>query len=163
MDIFRKKSMYKMISFFFWYLPIAVIQLISGKITVRSIPWYETLKKGYWSPPNWVFGPIWTILYLMMAVAIWLVYHSSASRYQYRLACTVFFAQLIVNGLWSFLFFGLHMPGWALLDLFLLIILIAITIICFFNIRPLTGILLVPYLLWSMYASYLNTAIWLLN
>lgn len=152
------------ISLILWYLPVALVQFISARVTVNTInPWYKNLNKACWNPPSWVFGPTWTVLYIMMAVAVWVVYQAEVKPSKHRLAYSLFFIQLIVNGLWSILFFGLHSPGWALLDLTLLVFLVAVTAIIFFRVRRLAGLLLLPYLLWSIYALSLNAAIWWLN
>ncbi|QVL57929.1 MAG: tryptophan-rich sensory protein [Simkaniaceae bacterium] len=152
------------LSLILWYLPVALVQLVSARVTVSSInPWYKSLNKAYWNPPAWFFGPTWAVLYIMMAIAVWIVYRTKSKLGKHWLAYSLFFTQLIANGLWSFLFFGLHSPGWALLDLTLLIILVAITSTFFFRIRRIAGFLLLPYLLWSIYALSLNIAIWWLN
>lgn len=151
-------------SLILWYLPVAFVQFIASRITVGSInPWYKGLNKAPWNPPAWVFGPTWTLLYLMMAVAVWIVFLTKPKTSKHKLAYTLFFMQLFVNGVWSFLFFGMHSPGWALIDLTLLVVLLVLTFIVFFRIRPLAGWLLVPYLIWSFYALTLNAAIWWLN
>ncbi len=151
-------------SLILWYLPVALVQFISAHITISSLnPWYQTLQKGIGTPPSWVFGPTWTILYIMMTVAVWMVYRAETTRAKHAFAYVLFFTQLFANSLWSFLFFGFHLPGWALIDLGLLILLILLTTVCFFHIRKLAGFLLLPYLLWSAYAFYLNAAIWWLN
>ena len=145
-----------------WYLPVVAVQLIAGTITATSItPWYRALEKAPWTPAAWLFGPVWTVLYIMMACAVWLLHQTAAPQRHW--AYTLFFAQLFFNGLWSFLFFYFHLIGWALIDLGLLVGLIAMTITTFFRIRPLSGLLLLPYFLWSLYAFSLNAAIWWLN
>lgn len=151
-------------SLILWYLPVALVQFISSRITLGSINlWYKSLNKAPWNPPPWVFGPTWTVLYLMMAVAVWIVFLTKPKREMHKLAYILFFMQLFANGVWSFLFFGMHSPGWALIDLSLLIVLIVMTFISFYKIRPLAGYLLIPYLLWSVYALTLNAAIWWMN
>ncbi|MEZ5314913.1 MAG: TspO/MBR family protein [Chlamydiales bacterium] len=162
--MFRTKQNSRFISFLIWYLPVVCVQFFSGKITVTSIhPWYDNLCKGSWTPPNWIFGPIWTILYLMMALAISMVYRLNAKGVQYRLAYFLFFLQLFINGLWSYVFFGLHMIGWALIDLGFLILLITIMIVWFFRICRSASLLLFPYLLWVIYAFSLNLGVWWFN
>jgi translocator protein len=162
MEMYKEK--HKILTFFIWYTPVALVQMISGHTTVTSItPWYKALEKASWTPPDFVFGPVWTILYFMMTLAVWMVYQARATKHQHNLAYILFFTQLFANGLWSFLFFGFHLTGWALVNLVALIFLITATSICFFRIRPLAGLLLLPYLLWCMYALSLNAAIWWLN
>ena len=159
-----KQSKKHAVALLLWYLPIALVQLISGIVTKDEInPWYQTLQKASWNPPPWVFGPTWTLLYFMMAFAAWVTYLSKTSQKMRSIAYTLFFSQLIVNGLWSFLFFRFHMIGWALTDLGLLTVLVTLTGFYFYRIRPLAGLLLLPYLLWSLYAFSLNAAIWWLN
>ncbi len=124
--------------------------------------WYAAIHKPPWTPPNWLFGPVWTALYAMMAVAAWLVWCRRPEPGAHT-AIGLFIAQLIINGLWSWLFFGLHWVGLALLDLLLLWVLLLATVIAFFRQHRLAGWLLVPYLLWVSYAVSLNAAIWVLN
>lgn len=160
----RVKKIDLISSFILFYLPLFFVQIISGRVTITSInTWYKSLEKSSWTPPSWVFGPIWTVLYLMMAVAVWMVYRSKTNKDKKIYAYSLFFTQLCANCLWSFLFFSFHMIGAALADLCLLILLISITSVYFFRIRRLTGLLLLPYLLWSIYALYLNAAIFYLN
>lgn len=124
--------------------------------------WYPTLVKPSWNPPSWVFGPVWTLLYTMMAVAAWLVWKRRGEA-PVGLALGVFGVQLALNFAWSLLFFGLHRPDLALLDIALLWLSILATIILFWRPSTLAGALLIPYLLWVTFASALNYAIWQLN
>ncbi len=159
----KKKTKY-FTSLILWYLPVLCVQIISGRITIGSIgPWYRNLNKGCWTPPAWVFGPAWTLLYILMTLSVWMIYRTKSTKSRHRIAFFFFFSQLIANALWSFLFFKLHMPGWALVDLGLLIFLIVITFIYFFRIHRLAALLLLPYLMWTIYAFSLNAAIWWLN
>ncbi len=98
-----------------------------------------------------------------MTIAVWMVYHAPTKHQLHRLGYSLFFAQLLANGLWSILFFGLHLPGWALLDLAILLILVTLTATTFYRMRKTAGLLLLPYLAWSLYAFTLNAAIWWLN
>ncbi|MBP6876015.1 MAG: tryptophan-rich sensory protein [Candidatus Eisenbacteria bacterium] len=125
-------------------------------------PWYQEIPKPSWTPPGWLFGPVWTALYLMMAFAAWLVWRTRASRAVIG-PIAVYVLQLALNGLWSYLFFGLRRFGLALVDLVALWALIAITIVLFWRIRRLAGALLLPYLAWVTFAGFLNHAIWALN
>lgn len=164
MEDIIKKASNKITSLILWYLPIAFVQAVSGRITISSSDtWYKSLEKAPWAPPSWVFGPAWTILYLMMAVAVWIVSNTKATKAKHRLAYSLFFTQLFANALWPFLFFRLQKTGWALIDLGILIGLITATAVSFATIRRLAGFLLLPYLLWSLYAFTLNAAIWWLN
>jgi tryptophan-rich sensory protein len=124
--------------------------------------WYRQIEKPEWTPPSAVFGPVWTVLYVTMGVALWMVWRDGRGP-RWRVAVAVFAAQLSINVAWSFLFFGLRSPGWALIDIVLLWLAIVATIVTFFRIRAAAGGLLVPYLLWVTYAGALNLAIWRMN
>lgn len=124
--------------------------------------WYADLAKPSWTPPSWVFGPVWTLLYGMMAVAVWLVW----LRHSWRPAVApmaAFAAQMVFNAAWSPLFFGLHRPGIAFADIVLLWLALVATVWLFLRRTVLAGLLLVPYLLWVSFAVTLNFAIWRLN
>ena len=124
--------------------------------------WYADLAKPSWTPPAWVFGPVWMVLYGMMAVAAWLVW--MRRRRQPGSAPLVMFAvQLAFNAAWTPLFFGLHRPGIALVDIVLLWLALAATVWLFFRRRAVAGLLLLPYLLWVSFAVVLNFALWHLN
>ena len=128
--------------------------------TLPEIPaWYANLKKPSWTPPNWLFGPVWTTLYAAMAVAAWLVW----KRAGWHGALTLFAIQLALNLAWSFIFFKFHRPGWAFLEILLLWIAIAATMISFAPISKLSAALLAPYLVWVTYAAALNFSVWRLN
>ena len=124
--------------------------------------WYATLKKPSWNPPNWIFGPVWTALYTIMAIAAWLVWKRGGFPGQ-RLALSLFLAQLLFNALWSPLFFGLRHPALALADIVLLWLALLGTVAAFWNVRPIAGALLLPYLAWITFAGALNFALWRLN
>jgi len=124
--------------------------------------WYAALRKPAFSPPNWVFGPVWTTLYVMMGVAVWLVWRQ-AGWAGTRVALVLFAVQLLLNTAWSFLFFGFHRPGLAFLEIVVLWAAILATLVAFWQVRPVAGLLLVPYLVWVSFASVLNFAIWNLN
>jgi len=130
--------------------------------TAKSVrTWYLTLRKPKGTPPSWVFGPVWTMLYVLMAVSAWLVWRDYG--WGARAALTIFFAQLALNLAWSGIFFGARRPGAALAEIVLLWLAIAFNIFVFSRLTPWAGYLLVPYLLWVTYAMYLNFAIWRLN
>ena len=124
--------------------------------------WYETLVKPAWTPPNWLFGPVWTALYIMIAVSGWLIWRQAETSHV-RLALIVFAAQLALNSLWSWLFFGLQRPDLALIDILLLEGAIAWMIVLFWPLSRLAGALLIPYLIWVSFATLLNAALWRLN
>jgi tryptophan-rich sensory protein len=122
--------------------------------------WYAALRKPPLTPPNWIFAPVWIALYLGIAVAGWLVWRA---RRRIDAPLLLWGAQLVLNGLWSLLFFGLHLPGVALVEILALLGLIVATAAAFFRIRALAGGLLVPYAAWVAFAAYLNAGIWYLN
>jgi translocator protein len=137
------------------------VAAISGAVTRASVDtWYPTLAKPAFTPPDWVFAPVWTALYATMALAAWLVWRRVGSQGG---AMYLFFAQLALNLLWSILFFGLQLVGLALIDIVVLVVLIALTTVAFWRIDRRAGLLLVPYLLWVVYATALNGAIWRMN
>lgn len=137
---------------------------IGGLATAPAIPgWYAALNKPAFSPPNWVFGPVWTALYAMMGIAACLVYEKGAGNKNVRMALAVFGAQLALNVLWSLIFFGLRSPLYGLACIAVLWLAIAATIVKFYPLSRPAGLLLVPYLLWVSFASILNFYIWVLN
>lgn len=126
--------------------------------------WYDGLLKPTFNPPTSVFGPVWTVLYALMAVAVWLVWrgrHGDAAMR--RTALRLFWVQFALNLVWSPLFFGLHSPGLAFVDICLLWMAVLATALAFGRVRPLAGYLLVPYVLWVSFALVLNGTIWLMN
>ncbi|MFE8070934.1 TspO/MBR family protein [Marinobacteraceae bacterium S3BR75-40.1] len=125
-------------------------------------PWYAALAKPAWTPPNWLFPPVWTLLYILIAVAGWLAWEVAAPG-QRRKAFTVYGAQLVANFAWSWLVFGQHLLGWGLVDILLLFGLIAFNLVLFQRIRRLAGLLLWPYLLWVGYAATLNLGLVVMN
>jgi translocator protein len=136
---------------------------IGGYTTSSSVTsWYATLNRPAWNPPNWVFGPVWGVLYTLMAVAAWLVWRRAGVA-PVVLPLAVFAVQLALNGAWTWIFFGLHQPGWAFADIVLLWVGIVATMISFWRVSPTAGALLVPYLAWVSFAGALNLALWRLN
>ncbi len=124
--------------------------------------WYKSLDKPTWNPPSYIFGPVWTTLYVMMAIAAWMVWRQ-AGLAAARLPLTLFAIQLVLNVAWSWIFFGMHQPGWALIDIGLLWLAILATTLLFINRSRAAGALMLPYLAWVSFASLLNFAIWRLN
>jgi translocator protein len=122
--------------------------------------WYASLEKPSWNPPSSVFGPVWTILYVMIAIAGWLAWRN---RDRSRLPIALWGGQLLLNALWSWLFFGLEQPGVAFVDIVILWLLIAAFIVAAWRISRAASLLFVPYALWVGFASALNFAIWRLN
>jgi len=137
---------------------------VGSIFTSSAIPdWYNHLRKPSFSPPNWVFGPVWSALYLMLGIAAWLVWSKGLSQPAVRKALIIFLIQLVLNAVWSFLFFGLRSPLYGLVDILLLWAAILVTIGQFSKISVAAAALLIPYLLWVTFASGLNLGIWLLN
>ncbi len=124
--------------------------------------WYAALRKPSWNPPGWIFGPVWSALYTMMAVAAWLVWKRGGFAAQRR-PLGVFLAQLALNALWTPLFFGLHWPGVAFAEILLLGLAIAWTITLFWRVQRAAAYLLMPYLAWVSFAAVLNGTLWRLN
>ncbi len=132
---------------------------IGSLFTMPAIAsWYATLPKPAWTPPAWVFGPVWSALYTLMAVAAWLVWNQRGVL-RALLPLALFASQLVLNVLWSYLFFGLHRVGAAAVDIVFLWVAILLTLLAFGRVRPLAGWLLLPYLLWVTYAATLNFGI----
>ncbi len=124
--------------------------------------WYKTIAKPTWNPPGWIFGPVWTTLYIMMAIAGWLVWKQAGFKAA-MLPLTSFGVQLLLNVAWSWIFFGMHQPGWAFTEIIVLWLAILTTTILFFKKSTFAGSLMVPYLAWVSFASVLNFTIWQLN
>jgi translocator protein len=124
--------------------------------------WYQQLQQPAWAPPGWLFAPVWTLLYLLMGIAAWLVWKSHGWEGA-RTALTLFLVQLVFNALWSWIFFGLREPGLALAEIAVLWILIVATLLEFWRKQPLAGALLLPYLAWVSFAAALNSSLWMLN
>ena len=128
--------------------------------TINSLrTWYPKLRKPGWNPPNAIFGPVWTVLYLLMAIAAWLAWRQSGLS----IWIAVFIVQLVLNAAWTLIFFGWKQPGLAAVEIAILWAAIAATLIGFYGLSPLAGLLLVPYLAWVTFAGFLNLAIWRLN
>lgn len=143
------------------FLVIAFIPAVFGGLFGPG-DWYRGIAKPSWTPPGWVFGPAWTLLYIMIGTAGYLAWGSADGR-QKTIAFTVFGIQLLLNAVWSWLFFGLHRPGLAFAEIVTLLALIVLNIVLFLPISRAAGFLLVPYALWVTFASALNFSIWRLN
>jgi tryptophan-rich sensory protein len=137
---------------------------IGGFATGPAIDsWYVTIQKPDFTPPNWLFGPVWTMLYFLMGISAYLVWEKGFENKKVKQALYVFGIQLSLNLLWSFLFFGFQMPGVAFFEIVALWLAILLTIIYFYRISKPAAYLLVPYLGWVSFASVLNFSIWVLN
>ncbi len=148
-------------------IAIVVTQLagiIGSLFTFSAIPtWYATLTKPELNPPSWVFGPVWTTLYILMGVSVFLIWQKGWERRDVKIAVSVYGVQLVLNALWSIVFFGMQSPGLALVNIALLFVSIVSTMILFYKISRPAMYLLIPYILWVSFASYLNYAIYALN
>ncbi len=146
---------------------IIVCQLagvIGSIFTTPAIPsWYATLKKPSFTPPNWLFGPVWITLFVLMGTAAFLVWNKGLSNKQVKIALSMFAVQLALNVLWSAMFFGLRSPLAGLIEIVILWIAILFTIVSFFKVSQTAGFLLIPYILWVSFAAVLNFSIWRLN
>ena len=135
----------------------------SGPSTGSGQTWYATLVRPALNPPAWVFGPIWTTLFALMGIALFLIWRKGFDRKPAKIALGIFIGQLVLNTLWSIIFFGLHSPGAAFVEIIFLWLAILATIIAFAKISKPAAWLLVPYILWVTFAGYLNFMIWMLN
>lgn len=149
---------------FIAWVGLCLVAVWTGSLLTRpSIPvWYEGLNKPSWTPPNWVFGPVWTTLYIMMGVAAWLVWRRGGFAAA-ALPLGLFLVQLLLSVCWSAIFFALRRPGLAFAEIVILWVAILATVTTFWRVKPAAGWLLVPYLLWVAYAAGLNFAIWRTN
>ena len=140
------------------------VGLIAGWVTQTSVTtWYPMLQKPAFTPPGWIFAPVWTVLYALMGIAAVLIWWRRSEDRTTQAALTLFAVQLLVNGSWSFAFFGAQSPGLGLIVILILLALVAWTTLRFYRSRRIAGVLLLPYLLWVGYATALNAGIWILN
>jgi len=141
-----------------------IIGLLGSLFTSATIPtWYATLTRPELAPPNWVFGPVWTVLFILMGIASFLIFQKGYERRDVRIALSFYGAQLILNLLWSLLFFGARNPGLAFAEIVVLWLVLFLTIRKFWPLSKTSAYLLVPYILWVSFAGYLNYSIWILN
>jgi len=145
-----------------WIVACYAAAGVGALASVEASTFYASLTFPVWAPPAWLFGPVWTVLYGMMALAAWIIWRSGGWARR-KAALTVFVIQLLVNALWSWLFFGWKQGGLAFVDIVLLWILVAWTLWAFWKIRVIAGALMVPYLLWITFAAALNYAVWRAN
>ncbi len=136
---------------------------IAGLFTADAVPeWYETLNRPSFNPPNWIFGPVWTTLYIFMGISLFLIWKQNASKGR-NLAIFVFLLQLALNFGWSFIFFYFNMISFALIEIIFLWITIVIMLVLFYRIKPMAAYINIPYLLWVTFATILNASYYLLN
>lgn len=132
--------------------------------TAPAVPtWYAALSKPSFTPPDWVFAPVWMLLYILMGIAVFLVWRVGWERGDVKIALRLFGVQLVLNITWSFIFFGMRSPGAALMELVLLCAALLLTIRSFLRISRVAGVLLLPYLAWVSFAAVLNLCIVVLN
>ncbi|MFA6132172.1 MAG: TspO/MBR family protein [Patescibacteria group bacterium] len=153
----------------FLHLVLAIIAVEAAGIlgsffTAPAITtWYTTLNKPWFQPPNWLFGPVWTILFALMGIAAYLVWQKGWKKKDVKFALKIFAAQMILNVLWSIIFFGLQNPGAAFLEIIALWVSIVATMVVFWKVSRPAVYLLVPYILWVSFAAFLNWTIWIIN
>jgi tryptophan-rich sensory protein len=136
---------------------------VGGAATASSVgTWYQTLAKPAFNPPNWIFAPVWTALYFMMAIAAWRVWRRDGLTGA-RAEATLFALQLVLNMVWSILFFGLRSTGAAMVEIFVLLLAILATTVVFWQRDRVAGMLFIPYAVWVAFAAVLNVALWRLN
>jgi translocator protein len=151
-----------------WFLLIGLIVICNligslGVIwTSSDRGWYNNIEKPSFNPPSWIFGPVWTLLFSLMGIALYLVWIAPASNIK-AIALIFFGLQFVLNILWSYLFFGINNPLFSLVEIFVLLFFILITGIYFYFVNRFAGYLLIPYFLWVIFASFLNYSIWNLN
>ena len=151
----------KILSFILFFLVTFSASFIGGLASINlKEPWYSQLIKSNYNPPDWVFAPVWTTLYLMMTFAIWFYWHSKRRDMN---TIYIYFIHIIFNTTWSIVFFGLHQILYALFILLILIFLIIILILKFKRVNYVSAYLMIPYLLWSCYALFLNFNLYILN
>ena len=156
--------MSKIIKLLVAILACQIAGVVGSIFTAPSIPtWYATLKKPDFTPPNWVFAPVWTTLFVLMGVSAYLVWNKGLENKNVKMALLIFSIQLALNMLWSFLFFELHFPLYAFFEIVVLWLAILLTVLNFFKITRTAGWLLIPYIIWVSFAAILNFSIVRLN
>ena len=151
----------KILSFILFFSVTFSASFIGGLASINlKEPWYSQLIKSNYNPPDWVFAPVWTTLYLMMTFAIWFYWHSKRRDIN---TIYIYFIHIVFNTTWSIVFFGLHQILYALFILLILIFLIIILILKFKRVNYVSAYLMIPYLLWSCYALFLNFSLYILN
>jgi len=145
-----------------WFIVSFATSAVGAVASIQAKSFYGQLVQPEWAPPSYVFGPVWTVLYALMAIAAWLVWRSGGFHSN-RIALSLFLVQLALNALWSWLFFAWQLGALAFVDIVVLWVLIVATLVAFWRVRPLAGALLIPYLLWVSFAAALNYSLWQLN
>lgn len=155
----------KQILSFISILSITYIAAALGAVGMGNsvIEWYPSLNAPSFKPPNWLFGPVWSVLYTLMAIAAFLVWRKGTNTYGVKVSLFLYAVQLVLNSLWSIIFFRWHLLGFALFETLLLLFTIILMYINFRRVDKWSGYLLIPYILWVSFASVLNGAFWWLN
>ena len=162
-DRLRYKRSFDLLGLIVFIIMCLAVSSVGGAITATSVDtWYQALEKPPFNPPDWVFAPVWTALYILMGVAAWRIWRLRSSK-AHHIALSVFGLQLCLNLAWSFLFFGLQHINLALVEIVILLIVIIINMIMFWRLERLAGLLFVPYVAWVSYATILNASLSLLN
>lgn len=160
----KRSTLSKIVSFIFWVGICYLVAWLSSQVSPGIAPadWYNSLNKPSWNPPSWVFGPVWTTLYTLMGIAAWMVWKKFGFQHA-KAALSAFLIQLLLNGIWSQLFFGMQSPGWAFLEIFFLLSAILVTTFLFSKKVKTAAWLMAPYILWVAFATVLNGTIWWIN
>jgi tryptophan-rich sensory protein len=151
------------LGFLAWFSLCLAASGIGGLASANAGSFYAELVRPTWAPPGWLFGPVWSVLFLAMAVAAWLVWRVPQASKPRSVALRLFVIQLVANALWSWLFFAWRLGGVAFAEVLVLWLLIASTLLAFWRVRPVAALLLVPYLAWVSFAAALNYSLWQLN
>ena len=154
------KSIFSLI---IWITACLSAGILGALTTSPNTQWFQSLNKPFFQPPNWLFGPVWTVLYILMSVSIWLISKQGFKTKIAKQALYLFITQLVLNSLWSLVYFGMQQILGAFVLIIFIWIFILLTIIWFSKINKVAGYLLLPYILWVSFATVLNAALWLLN
>ncbi len=158
----KKTTHQQIIGLIAWIIICFATSAIGAFATLQAQSFYGGLVQPLWAPPAWLFGPVWTTLYAMMAVSVWLIWRKGGFKAN-QSALTLFLCQLILNGLWSWMFFAWHLGLGSFINIIVLWLAILANLVLFWRTDKFSGVLLVPYLLWVSFASALNYAMWQLN
>lgn len=148
----------------FFILSAELTGIVSSLFMGDSIAtWFSVLEKPFFSPPNWIFGPVWTLLYALMGIAAYIIWKHRREHRRSHLALRLYWAQLLFNFLWSIIFFNMHQIGLAFIDIVILLVLIVLTTVYFFKANKTAGWLMIPYIAWVSFATALNLSLYVLN
>ena len=150
------------VSLLVWIALSAAAGVVGAIASIDAATFYQQLARPAWAPPSWLFGPVWTLLYLLMGIAAWLVWRKRETA-NVGTALALFVAQLAANALWSWLFFAWQRGAWAFADIVALLVVVAATAVTFARVRPAAGALMLPYLAWVAFAGALNFSVWRAN